>query len=68
MIDGKKQKIVKCNISFIGFEVPAGNHSLALYYRSLDIKITFFISVLSGLAIVILVVSSSSIISSTNSE
>jgi uncharacterized membrane protein YfhO len=68
MIDGKEQKIVKCNISFIGFEVPAGNHSLVLYYRSLDIKIAFFISVLSFLAIVILVAKRWQINNGINSE
>jgi hypothetical protein len=44
-IDGKKQNIEKCNISFIGFALPAGKHSVTLQYKTSDLLIAFFISV-----------------------
>ena len=68
MIDGKEQKIVKSNISFMGFEIPAGNHTLVLYYRSLDIKIAFLISILSGLSIIILIAKRWRVYNIINSE
>jgi hypothetical protein len=59
-IDGKKEGIVKSNIAFMGFYLPAGKHSVNFYYEATDIKIAFFISLL--LIIVIVVYGSSRLI------
>lgn len=54
-IDGKRQKIESCNISFIGIKIPSGKHQISLHYKTKDIVLAFFISVLS-LAIILLLI------------
>lgn len=44
-IDGKKQTVERCNVSFIGFKLPAGRHNVSLKYKTFDLAIAFFVSV-----------------------
>lgn len=44
LVDGKNQKIEGCNISFIGFRLPAGRHIVSLHYKTSDLAIAFFVS------------------------
>lgn len=51
-VDGKKSQIHPCNISFMGFKLPAGLHNVTLKYEAIDIKIAFFISLILFVAII----------------
>lgn len=53
-IDGKEEKLFKSDISFLGFQVPAGKHVVQLSYASLDLKIAFIISCLTLITILVL--------------
>lgn len=52
-VDGKKGKVEKCNVSFIGFKLPAGKHTVSLQYKTFDLAFAFFIST-SVLVIILL--------------
>lgn len=52
-IDGKKQNIEKCNVSFIGFKLPEGKHIVSLKYKTFDLAFAFFASI--GTLVVILI-------------
>ena len=45
LIDGKKNKIEKCNISFIGFMLNSGSHEVLFKYKKNDLLICFYINV-----------------------
>lgn len=51
-IDGKRQKIERANISFIGFKLPAGKHSVSIAYKTFDLAFAFFVS--AGCLVVVL--------------
>jgi hypothetical protein len=44
LINGEKQPLQRCNISFMGFQLPAGKHTLSFQYKATDLKIAFYIS------------------------
>jgi hypothetical protein len=44
-IDGKPAPVLKVNLSFIGFYLPAGNHTVNMIYKATDLKFGFIISV-----------------------
>ncbi len=46
-IDGNKTKILSTNLSFIGVEVPAGNHKITYSYKPQFIILGFYISLAS---------------------
>lgn len=45
-VNGKKIKTDICNISFIGFIIPPGNNMVTFKYESMDLKITYILSLL----------------------
>ncbi|MEO6070526.1 MAG: hypothetical protein ABIN57_00500 [Chitinophagaceae bacterium] len=51
-IDGTKAPVVRSNISFMGFYVTAGSHTISFQYKAMDLKIAFFISLAATLIIV----------------
>lgn len=53
-VDGKPWKIKKCNVSFIGFQLPAGRHLVSLQYKTGDLVSAFFISTAILLVLVFL--------------
>jgi hypothetical protein len=53
-IDGKKEKVERCNVSFIGFKLPAGKHSVLLKYKTSDLAIAFVVSVTTLATILLL--------------
>jgi hypothetical protein len=55
LIDGKKKNIERCNVSFIGFKLPAGKHIVSLQYQTFDLALTFFISLAALIIILVLV-------------
>lgn len=46
-VDGKNQTIERCNISFMGFRLPAGKHFVSFQYKSSDLRIAYFISIVT---------------------
>ena len=55
-VDGVEQPPVICNVSFLGFSLPAGRHKVELEYKSNDIRTYFYVSLVS-LFIILLSVS-----------
>ncbi len=53
-IDGVKTDIVKCNISFMGFQLPSGHHFVSFHYKMNDLVIVFYINMVVSLVIVVL--------------
>jgi uncharacterized membrane protein YfhO len=56
LVDGKKQKIEGCNISFIGFRLPAGRHIVSLHYKTTDLAIAFFVSTICLIILLLLLI------------
>ena len=54
LVDGRKEVITRCNISFMGFSLPAGDHSVVFKYRVFDLKVAFVISFCTLLSILVL--------------
>jgi uncharacterized membrane protein YfhO len=53
-VDNKREDIIISNISFMGFNIPAGVHQFSFRYEADDIKLAFLISLLALLTILIL--------------
>jgi hypothetical protein len=53
-VDNKREDIVISNISFMGFNIPAGVHHFSFRYEANDVKLAFVISLLTLLTILIL--------------
>jgi hypothetical protein len=54
-VDGKAAPIIRCNISFMGFKLNRGTHSVSFQYKAPAIKIAFLISLISLLTILLLI-------------
>lgn len=52
-IDNVKTNIIKSNISFMGFQLVAGHHSVSFRYKMNDLIIAFFLS--AGLSLLIII-------------
>lgn len=52
-IDSSTVKLKRVNLSFMGFEVPAGAHKIILSYSDWDLKLAFWISI-GSLVIILL--------------
>lgn len=52
-LDGKEMPLIKTNLTFMGFYADPGQHAFLLRYEATDLKIAFFISLLSLLFIII---------------
>ena len=52
-VDGIKTKIEKCNVSFMGFQLSAGHHSVFFTYKKNDLVITFYISLCLTILIIV---------------
>ena len=52
-IDGERTEIKKCNISFMGFQLPPGHHTVSFVYKKSDLIITFYISLIISLLIIL---------------
>jgi hypothetical protein len=50
-VDGKEAPIIRCNISFMGFKLNRGTHSVSFQYKAPAVKIAFLISLISLLTI-----------------
>lgn len=57
-IDDKKSPIKICNVSFMGFSLPKGHHSILFIYKKNDLVLAFFISVFLTLLILLFGVAS----------
>ncbi|MBS1759089.1 MAG: hypothetical protein JST23_03115 [Bacteroidetes bacterium] len=53
-IDNKQKDIQLTNLSFMGFELPPGNHHFSFQYEAKDIKLSILVSLLTFLLIIIL--------------
>lgn len=51
-IDGVKSEIIQCNMSFMGFKLPAGTHHATLQYEATDIKVAYMISLAAFMSII----------------
>ena len=58
-IDGHKQQLYLCNISFMGFWIDPGKHTIGLKYEPAGIKAAFYISILTLLGILLLLLKKS---------
>jgi hypothetical protein len=56
-IDGQPCRIEKVNISFMGFQLPAGKHSVILKYHSTDLRLAWFVSLFTTIALILIVLS-----------
>jgi hypothetical protein len=54
LVDGKPHPLHHCNISFMGFELPAGKHTVTFQYKAWDLKIAYSLSLVTLLIILIL--------------
>jgi hypothetical protein len=52
-IDGKESPIIQCNISFMGFKLDKGTHTISFIYEALIIKIAFLINFLCLLTVLV---------------
>jgi uncharacterized membrane protein YfhO len=53
-VNGIEQKPDICNVSFMGFNLPAGSNQVVLKYKTDDIRISFYISIISFFVIFLL--------------
>jgi hypothetical protein len=57
-IDGKESPIIQCNISFMGFKLDKGTHTISFIYEALVIKIAFLINFLCLLTVLVFTIKS----------
>jgi hypothetical protein len=55
-IDGKPESVERCNIAFIGFRLLPGKHLVSLQYKTADLALAFFVSLISLLVILFLLI------------
>jgi hypothetical protein len=57
-IDGKENPIVQCNVSFMGFKLGKGIHTISFSYETTTIKIVFLINFLCLLTVLVFTIKS----------
>jgi uncharacterized membrane protein YfhO len=57
-IDGKQSPIIQCDISFMGFKLDKGTHTISFIYEALIIKIAFLINFLCLLTLLVFTIKS----------
>lgn len=53
-IDGQQQRMEQCNVSFMGFSLSPGNHSIFFKYKVWDLKLAYGLSCLATIIILTL--------------